>query len=82
MASSLKLLGSETNLTSATNVGFAKCVRVYNSGAAGVLTIKSGSTVTGTVTLKQYECVNIEKEAAETMEGGAAFKVVNIAFTH
>ncbi len=82
MASTIKLLGSETDLTSASNVGFAKLVRVYNSGAAGTLTQKTGSTVLGTVTMKQYECLNVEKAPADTLEGGAAFKVVSLAFTN
>ena len=82
MASTLLLQGSETDLTSATDVGFARCVRIYNSGSAGLVTLKSGSTVKGTVTLKQYECVNLQKDPAETLEGGAAFKAVSVGFTN
>ena len=82
MASTLLLQGSETDLTAATNVGFARCVRIYNSGAAAQVTLKSGSTVKGTVTLKQYECVNLQKAPAETLEGGAAFKAVSVGFTN
>ena len=82
MASTLLLQGSETDLTAATNVGFARLVRIYNSGSAGLVTLKSGSTVKGTVTLKQYECVNLQKDPAETLEGGAAFKVVSVGFTN
>ena len=82
MASTVQLLGTETDLTSATNVGFARCVRIYNSGGAGQITLKSGSTTVGTVTLKQYECVNLQKAPAETLEGGAAFKAVSVGFTN
>lgn len=82
MADSVELLGSETDLTSATSVGNATLVRVYNSGAAGLVTLKDGSTVVGTVTLKQYECLNLQKAPAHTLEGGAAFKAVKIAFTN
>ena len=82
MASTLLLRGTETDLTSATNVGFARCVRIYNSGGAGLVTLKSGSSTVGTVTLKQNECVNLQKAPAETLEGGAAFKAVSVGFTN
>ena len=82
MAESVKILGTETDLTSATNVSNAKLVRVYNSGAAALVTLKDGSTVVGTVTVKQYECLNLQKAPAQTLEGGAAFKAVKIAFTN
>jgi len=82
MASTIKLLGSETDLTSASTVGQAKVVRVYNSGAAALLTLKTGSTTVGTVTVKQFECINVEKGPAQTLEGGAAFKVVSLGFTN
>ena len=82
MSESVKILGTETDLTAATTVGNASLVRVYNSGAAAQVTLKTGATIAGTVTLKQYECINLQKAPTQTLEGGAAFKVVKIAFTN
>jgi hypothetical protein len=83
MASVTKLLGSETDLTSATNVGFAKLLRVYNSGSAAAVTQKNaGGTTLATVTLAAGEILHIQKAPSDTLEGGAAFKVVSVAFTN
>ena len=79
----IRLLGSETNLTSATNVGFATLVRVYNSGGSALLvTLKDGSTVKGTVTIAGGATEFIGKTPAHTLEGGAALKVVKVAYAH
>ena len=80
----LKLQGSEGDLTSATNVGRAHLVRIYNSSnAAVVLTQKAaGGATLGTVSIKAYECEFIQKAATDTLEGGAALKAVAVAFAH
>ena len=47
-----KLLGSQTDLTSATSVGNASLVRVLNTTNAAILmTQKDGSTVVGTMSV-------------------------------
>ncbi len=79
----LSLKASEGNLTSASNVNFAKCVRVYNSGGSDlVITQKNaGGTTLATVTLKTKEVMFIRKDARDTLQGGAALKVVSIDFS-
>tara|TARA_B100001939_G_scaffold345514_1_gene362266 strand:- start:1991 stop:2236 length:246 start_codon:yes stop_codon:yes gene_type:complete len=78
----LKLNGSEGDLTSASSVSLARLVRVYNSGGSDLLLTQKNSsgTTIGTVTVKTKEVVFIKKEGLDTLEGGAALKVVNINF--
>ena len=88
MASTLTLLGSAVTLsTTANNVGRAKLVRVLNTDTtARLVTVKSGGTTLGTITLAPSEVQNIMKLAAETLEvaGAASTKVkaVSIAYTN
>jgi hypothetical protein len=79
----VKLLGTETTLTSATDVGKATVVRVYNSSTAATVTLKNNAVTPatlGTITLAQGEVVFIEKDPTDTLEGGAAFKAVKVAY--
>jgi hypothetical protein len=77
----IKLLAVETTLTSATNVGLATFVRVVNTGAAASVTRKdSAGTTLGTITLIANEVVYLEKDPSDTLEGGASFKAVKIAY--
>ena len=79
----VKLLGSETDLTAATNVGLATVVRVLNTGSAATVTRKdSGGATIGTITIAANEIVYLEKEASDTLEGGVAFKVVKVAYAN
>ena len=80
----LRLLGSEGNLTSATNLATAKLVRVYNSGASDlVVTHKNGGcTSLATLTVMTKDTVFIAKAGLDTLEGGAALKVVSVAFAN
>jgi len=79
----IKLQGSETTLTSATSVGNASLVRVYNSGGTALLvTQKDGSTVVGTVTVAGGAVEYVSKVPAHTLEGGAALKVVHVGFAN
>lgn len=79
----IRLLASETTLTSATNVSSATVVRVVNTGSTAVVTRKdSGGTTLGTVTLIANEIAYLEKEPTDTLEGGAAFKAVKIAYSN
>ena len=57
MASTIKLLGSEGNLSSASNVGFAKVVRVLNNKTSvqAITWKNAGGTTLGTVTLAAGE---------------------------
>tara|TARA_Y100000114_G_scaffold87056_1_gene80502 strand:- start:4904 stop:5149 length:246 start_codon:yes stop_codon:yes gene_type:complete len=79
----IKLQGSETDLTSATSVGNASLVRVYNSGGSALLvTEKNGAATVGTVTLAGGAVEYINKVPAHTLEGGAALKVVHVGFAN
>ena len=78
----IKLQGSQVNsLATASNVGFATLVRVYNNTAADiVLTQKEASTVIGTITIPSKGIELIQKMPSQTLEGGAGLLAVSIAF--
>ena len=79
----VKVLASETDLTAATNVNLASVVRVNNTGSAAELTRKdSGGNLIGTVTIAANEVIYLEKESSDTLEGGAAFKAVKVAYSN
>lgn len=87
MAKHLKLVGSEVALSNtASDLGLQKVIRVYNGNAADQLvTIKSGSNVVGTVTVKTKTDVILEKNTDHTIEVGAAVsgvKAVAIAYSN
>ena len=80
----VRLLGSEGNLASASNVGFAKLVRVLNNKASvQVITQKNaGGTTLATVTLAANEIAFIRKAPSDTLTGAATSLAVSIGFTH
>ena len=84
MAQVTNLLGSEVNLASATNVGFAKLVRVLNNKASvQVITQKNeGGTTIATVTLAAGEVVHIQKSPEDTLTGASTSLAVSVAFTN
>jgi len=83
MASVTKLLGTESNLNTATTVDLKPLIRVHNTGVSGEITQKNDSgTILGSVTLVANEVMNIQKAPSDTLEGGAAFLVVPIAYTN
>ena len=79
----IKLQGNQVNsLATASNVGFATLVRVYNSTADDIgLTQKEGATVIGTITIPSKGIEYIEKMPAQTLQGGggAGLLAVSIA---
>mgnify|MGYP003642582046 CR=1 FL=1 len=78
----IKMLGSQSDLTAATDLSHATLVRVYNSTAGDlVLTQKLGSTVLGTMTVPSKGIELVSKMPADTLEGGVGLKVVSIAKT-
>tara|TARA_Y100001958_G_C20923798_1_gene337006 strand:- start:198 stop:461 length:264 start_codon:yes stop_codon:yes gene_type:complete len=86
MASTVKLLGSEVAVSNtASNIGNAKVVRIYNGNAADkVVTVKSGSDVVGTVTLITKEVIYLMKLSQETIEvpaGTSGVKAVSVAYS-
>tara|TARA_Y100000385_G_scaffold182424_1_gene188474 strand:- start:922 stop:1176 length:255 start_codon:yes stop_codon:yes gene_type:complete len=84
MASTIKLLGSESNLASASNVGFAKVVRVLNNKTSvqAITWKNAGGTTLGTVTLAAGEVAYIEKASTDTLTGVATSLSVGVAYSN
>jgi len=82
MPSVIKLLGVESDLTSASNVGLSTLVRVHNTSAGQLLvTQKNASAITiASVTLVAGEVIVIEKSPTDTLEGGADLMSVGVAY--
>ena len=80
----IRLNGSEGNLSSATNMGFAKLVRVLNNKTSvQVITQKNaGGTTLGTVTLAAGEVAYIQKAPTDTLTGVATSLAVSVAFAN
>jgi hypothetical protein len=78
----IKVLAAETTLTSATNVSTATVVRVINTSTVAVVTRKDvdGNTI-GSFTMAANEVAYVEKDSTDTLEGGAAFKAVKVAYS-
>ena len=84
MAQVIRVLGSEGNLASASNVGFAKLVRVLNNKTSvQVITQKNaGGTTIGTETLAAGEIAYIQKAPDDTLTGVATSLAVSVAFAN
>ena len=84
MAQVIRVLGSEGNLASASNVGFAKLVRVLNNKTSvQVITQKNaGGTTIGTVTLAAGEIAYIQKAPDDTLTGVETSLAVSVAFAN
>ena len=80
----LRLNGSEGNLGSASNVGFAKLVRVLNNhSAVQLITQKNaGGTTLATVTLGIGEVAYIQKAPSDTLTGAATSLATSVAFAN
>jgi len=84
MASTIKLLGPEVNLGAATNVSFAKVVRVLNNKTTTQLITRANSDgqVLGTVTLAGGEVAYIEKASTDTLLGVATSLAVGVGYSN
>ena len=80
----IKLNGSEAGIASASNVGFAKLVRVLNNKTiVQVITQKNaGGTTLATVTLAAAEIAYIQKAPSDTLTGAATSLAVNVNFAN
>ena len=80
----LRLQGSEGNLASATNMGFAKLVRVLNNKASvqAITQKDAGGNTLATVTLAAGESVLIAKAPTDTLTGVATSLAVSVAFAN
>ena len=78
----MKILSTETNLGSATNISNAPVVRLFNSGDDNILVTQKDflGTNEGTFMVMSGDVVYCEKYYTDTLEGGAALKAVSIAF--
>jgi len=82
MPSVIKLLGVESDLTTASNVGLSTLVRVHNTSAGEILmTQKNAAAATiASVTVVAGEVIVIEKSPTDTVEGGADLLSVGVAY--
>ena len=80
----LNLQGSQATLCSASNVGFAKLVRVLNNhSAVQLITQKNaGGTTLATVTLGIGEVAYIQKAPSDTLTGAATSLATSVAFAN
>lgn len=80
----IRLLGSEAGIASASNVGFAKLVRVLNNKTSvqAITQKDAGGTTLATVTLAAGESVFIAKAPTDTLTGAATSLAVSVAFAN
>lgn len=80
----IRLLGSEAGIASASNVGFAKLVRVLNNKTSVQLITQknAGGTTIATVTLAAGESVFIAKAPTDTLTGAATSLTVSVGFAN
>jgi len=79
----VKLKGSETNLASATNMGFATLVRIVNNkSSTQLITLKNaGGTTIGTFTMTANSVELVKKTSTDTLTGAATSLAVKVAST-
>ena len=83
MASYTKLLGIETDLTAATDVGSARLVRLHNTSAGALLVTQKNDTpaTIASITLTAGEVIVLEKATTDTLEGGVDITAVAVAYS-
>lgn len=82
----IKVMASEGDLTSASNVNNATVVRLYNTHTTDLLITRKtdAPAVVGTITVKTGTVELIEKDPTDTLEAasnGSSVKVVSIAYS-
>ena len=79
----MKVLSAEENLGSATNVGKAPVVRVYNSDSSAIVLTRKNNveTTLGSYTIPPGKVIYCQKEYTDTLEGGAALKATAIGYS-
>ena len=79
----MKVLSAETNLGSATNVGKAAVVRVYNSDSsiATVTRKNAGGDTIGSYNLPADKVIYCQKAYTDTLEGSANLKATAIGYS-
>jgi hypothetical protein len=76
-----KILSTEVDISSASNVSSAKTVRLLNPTASAVLVTyaNSGGTTLGTITIGSNSEIRISKLATDTV-AGTGIKATSIAY--
>ena len=79
----MKILSTETNLGSATNVSNAPVVRLFNSGDDNILVTRKdyNAVVVGSFMVPAGEVVYTEKYFTDTLEGSADVKATKTAYS-
>ena len=79
----MKILSTETNLGSATNVSNAPVVRLFNSGSSNILVTRKdyNAVVVGSFMVPSGEVVYTEKYFTDTLEGSADIKATKTAYS-
>tara|TARA_B100001079_G_scaffold215409_1_gene190174 strand:- start:1620 stop:1877 length:258 start_codon:yes stop_codon:yes gene_type:complete len=81
----IKVLAAEGNLSSASNVGTATVVRLFNNHSAALLITRktSGGTTIGSITVNTKESVILEKDSTDTLtaaSNGGSVLVTQVAY--
>ena len=81
----IKVLAAEGNLSSASNVGTATVVRLFNNHYAALLITRklAGGTTVGSITVNTKESVILEKDATDTLtaaSNGGSVLVTQVAY--
>ena len=81
----IKVLAAEGYLSSASNVGTATVVRLFNNHSAALLITRklAGGTTVGSITVNTKESVILEKDATDTLtaaSNGGSVLVTQVAY--
>ena len=79
----MKILSTEINLGSASNVSNASVIRLFNSGDSNILVTRKdyAGTVVGSFMVPSGQVIYAEKYFTDTLEGGADVKATKTAYS-
>ena len=79
----MKILSTEINLGSASNVSNASVIRLFNSGDSNILVTRKDytGTVVGSFMVPAGQVIYAEKYFTDTLEGGADIKATKTAYS-
>jgi len=75
----VKPMTEEVSLATETDVDKASVVRVVNTGAATLVTVKDGATTVASLTLTQGEVLHLQKTPTHKLVATASVKAVKVA---
>jgi seryl-tRNA(Sec) selenium transferase len=77
----LNLQGTDAAVSTASTIGSASLVRVYNNnGAAVLLTVTTAAAATTTVTIAPGEVLYLEKAPASTITAETSCRMVSVGY--